>query len=108
MNAREHRQDQRQRGDAVEETEDRAEPPRGPPDQRERGGVQDREDLTVHEMDEGAHDPRAIRLLHEDGAEHHRDVHAAEACQLRQHHDPREENGRDESERGPSGPVHRR
>ena len=106
MDARKQWHDDDECCDAMDESEEPSQPPRGVPDQRERRRVQQSEDLAVHEVDEEPDYPRAVGIFDHDRPEHQWQVHARQSEQLAGHHDARQHHRRDEPEGRPPRPVH--
>ena len=75
-------------------------------EQREAGGVAEREAFTDRQVDEEPGDPRPVGVFGDDGAEQQRQVQAGQAGQLGGDHDRGERGGGDEPEQRPAGPVH--
>lgn len=67
----------------MEPTEQRAEPSIRLIQKCESRCIEEREELSIHEVDEKANDSCLVWIFDEDGSEHHRDVHPGEACELR-------------------------
>jgi hypothetical protein len=94
--------------DRVHEPHQATQPPGRLSEQRESGGVAQRERLPDAEMDDEAGHPGAIGVFGHGGAEDEVKVHPGQAGQLRNHHDGSEDRGGGKPEQCPSGLVHRR
>src|SRR6266536_1112956 len=74
--------------------------------QREGGGVAQREALPHDKVDDKAGDPCPVRVLGDQGAEDERQVEAAEAAELRRDHDDGQGGGGHQPKQRPTGPIH--
>jgi hypothetical protein len=83
---------------SVHEPQHRTQPPGRPSQQRENGGVAQRETLADAEMNDKAGHARTIGILGHDGTQDQGEVHASQAGQLCRHHDGREDGRGNEAE----------
>src|SRR6185295_16470838 len=96
------RDQDRQRDGGVQQAEQAAEPPGGPAEQRERGGVAEREYLTDAQVHEEAREPGPVRVLGDQRSQQQRQVEAGNAGQLGRDQDRGQRGRREQPEQRPS------
>src|SRR4029453_14977924 len=83
-----------------------AQPPGGPVQQPEAGGIAQGEPLPGHQMEEEPGDPSPGGVLGDDGAEQQRQVEPGQPGQLGHDHHRGQGGGGNEAEQRPASPVH--
>jgi hypothetical protein len=107
VHRREDRHERCEDEEGVDEADGHSSPPRRAAPRMERGDVDEREEPSIHEMDEEADALGGAMTLAEHRPEHEGHVHAREAEPLAAGEDGREDDRADESPEGPRSDVHR-